>query len=118
MSDATERFFEELGERGREPCLAGITGRVRFDIVGGKRTEHWLVAIEGGDITVSQRTGQADCTMKADRELFDRLVRGEDNAMAATLRGALTCTGEVDLLLAVQKLFPGRDVTRTERAAG
>jgi SCP-2 sterol transfer family len=118
MSDATERFFEELGQRGTEPCLAGITGRVRFDIVGGKRTEHWLLDIAAGDITVSQRAGEADCTMKADRELFDRLVRGEDNAMAATLRGALDCTGEVDLLLAVQKLFPGRDLTPRDRSVG
>ena len=118
MSDATERFFEELGERGHEPCLASITGQVRFDIVGGKRTEHWLVSLDRGDITVSQRAGNADCTMKADRELFDRLVRGEDNAMAATLRGALICTGEVDLLLAIQKLFPGRELAQRERSAG
>ena len=94
-----------------------ITGRVRFDIVG-KRTEHWLVAIDHGDITVTRRTGKADCTMKADRELFDRLVRGDDNAMAATLRGALICAGEVDLLLAIQKLFPGRDAARHGRTAG
>ncbi len=118
MSDATERFFEELGDRGREPCLAGITGRVRFDIVGGQRTEHWLVAIDSGKITVEHGTGAADCTMKCDRELFNRLVRGEDNAMAATLRGALNCTGEVDLLLAVQKLFPGRELTEREHGAG
>jgi hypothetical protein len=119
MSDATERFFEELGERGTEPCLAGISGRVRFDIVGGKRTEHWFVDIEGGAITVSQHAdGEADCTMKADREVFDRLVRGEDNAMAATLRGALICTGEVDLLLSVQKLFPGRDLTQRDGSVG
>jgi hypothetical protein len=118
MSDATERFFEELAHRDNEPYLAGITGRVRFDIVGGKRTEHWLVTIDRGDIAVTQRSGEADCTMKAERELFDRIVRGEENAMAATLRGALLCTGEVDLLLAIQKLFPGPDLTHGERTAG
>lgn len=117
MNDVTERFFEELGERGTEPCLAGVSGRVRFDIVG-KRTEHWLVAIDHGGITVTHRTGPADCTMKAERELFDRLVRGDDNAMAATLRGALVCAGEVDLLLAVQKLFPTRDMRRPAPTAG
>ena len=117
MSDPTERFFEELGKRGNEPCLAGVTGRVRFDIVG-KRTEHWLVTIDHGNIAVTHRTGKADCTMKAERELFDRLVRGDDNAMAATLRGALACAGEVDLLLAIQKLFPGRDAGRHDRTAG
>jgi putative sterol carrier protein len=117
MSDVTERFFDELAERGQEPCLAGISGRVRFDIVG-KRTEHWLVTIDRGDVAVTQRSGEADCTMKAERELFDRIVRGEENAMAATLRGALLCTGEVDLLLAIQKLFPGPGLTHGERTAG
>jgi hypothetical protein len=109
MSDATERFFEELAQRGHAPALSSITGRVGFRVVSGNRTERWLVAIERGDIAVTRGTGKADCTLEADRALFDRLVRGEDNAMAATLRGALDCAGEVDLLLAVQKLFPGRD---------
>jgi putative sterol carrier protein len=108
MSDATERFFDELTRRGHEPSLASVTGRVRFDVLDGERTRHWLVTIERGDITVKRGKGKSECTMRADIELFDRLARGEDNAMAATLRGALTCTGQVDLLLAVQKLFPGR----------
>jgi len=116
MSNLTERFFDELAERGNEPCLAGVSGRVRFDIVG-KRTEHWLVTIERGDITVTHESGRADCTVQADRELFDRLVSGDDNAMAATLRGALVCSGEVDLLLSIQKLFPGRDLGRHEHVA-
>lgn len=117
MSNLTERFFDELAERGNEPCLAGVSGRVRFDIVG-KRTEHWLVTIERGDITVTHESGRADCTVQADRELFDRLVSGDDNAMAATLRGALVCSGEVDLLLSIQKLFPGRDLGRHAHVAG
>ena len=116
MSDATERFFDRLSRRGHEPALASVSGRVRFDIVDGKHAQHWLVTIDGGDISVSRRKGKADCTMRADVRLFDRLARGEDNAMAATLRGALTCAGEVDLLLAVQKLFPGPD--HAERTAG
>ena len=30
MSDASERFFDELARRGREPTLVGVTGEVRF----------------------------------------------------------------------------------------
>ena len=118
MSDATERFFDELARRGHEPALARVTGRVRFEIVDDRHTQHWLVSIERGDITVSRKKGTADCTIRADVDLFDRLARGEDNAMAATLRGALVCAGEVDLLLAIQKLFPGRSSDPTERSAG
>ena len=116
MSDATERFFDRLSRCGHEPALANVSGRVGFDIVEGRRARHWLVTIESGDISVSRRKGNADCTMRAGVDVFDRLARGVDNAMAATLRGALTCAGEVDLLLAVQKLFPGPD--HTERTQG
>jgi hypothetical protein len=118
MSEVTERFFQELGRRGHAPALAGVSGRVRFEIAAPKHTDHWLVTIERGAIAVSRRKGKADCTIRAEVEVFERLVRGEDNAMAATLRGALVCAGEVDLLLAVQKLFPGRGTPGAVRSAG
>ena len=107
MSDAVVEFFEELGRRGHEPLLAKVTGRVRFDLVDGGRTDRWLVAVDKGDTTVSHKGGPAECTIRAERALFERLCRGEVNAMAAVRRGALVCTGDVELLYAIQRLFPG-----------
>jgi predicted lipid carrier protein YhbT len=107
MSDAVVEFFEELGRRGPEPLLAKVTGRVRFDLVDGGRTDRWLVAVGKGDTTVSHQDGLAECTIQAERALFERLCRGEENAMAAVLRGALVCTGDVELLYAIQRIFPG-----------
>jgi hypothetical protein len=107
MSDDVVEFFSELGRRGQEPLLAKVTGRVRFDLVDGGRTDRWLVAVDKGDIVVSHRGGPAECTIQAERALFERLCRGEENAMAAVLRGALVCTGEVELLFASQRIFPG-----------
>ena len=107
MSDATEQFFNDLGQRGYEPLVAKISGRVRFDVVDGRRTDSWLVAIDKGDIAVSRESGDGDCTVTAEKALFDRLANGEENAMAAALRGALVCMGDVDLLLSVQRIFPG-----------
>jgi putative sterol carrier protein len=107
MSDDVVEFFEELGRRGHEPLLAKVTGRVRFDLVDGGRTDRWLVAVDKGNIAVSHRGGLAECTIQAERALFERLCRGEENAMAAVLRGALVCTGEVELLFAIQRIFPG-----------
>jgi len=107
MSDDVVEFFEELGRRGHEPLLAKVTGRVRFDLVDGGRTDRWLVAVDKGDITVRHEGGQADCAIRAERALFERLCRGEENAMAAVLRGALVCTGNVELLYAIQRIFPG-----------
>jgi hypothetical protein len=107
MSDDVVEFFEELGRRGHEPLLAKVTGRVRFDLLGGGRTDRWLVTLDKGDTLVSHQDGQAECTIRAERALFERLCRGEENAMAAVLRGALVCTGDVELLYAIQRIFPG-----------
>jgi ubiquinone biosynthesis protein UbiJ len=107
MSDDVVEFFEELGRRGHEPLLAKVTGRVRFDLIGGGRTDRWLVTLDKGDTVVSHQDGQAECTIRAERALFERLCRGEENAMAAVLRGALVCTGDVELLYAIQRIFPG-----------
>jgi putative sterol carrier protein len=107
MSDAIVEFFEELGRRGHEPLLAKVTGRVRFDLVDGGRTDRWLVAVDNGGVAVSHQGGPADCTIRTDRALFERLCHGKENAIAAVLRGALICTGNVELLFAIQRIFPG-----------
>ena len=107
MSDDVVEFFSELGRRGHEPLLAKVTGRVRFDLVDGGRTDRWLVAVDKGNIAVSHQDGPAECAIQAERALFERLCRGEENAMAAVLRGTLVCTGEVELLFAIQRIFPG-----------
>jgi putative sterol carrier protein len=118
VADATAQFFAQLGRRGREPLLTGLTGSFRFEVTG-KRAEHWLVAVEQGDVTVSRRNTKADSVMRADRKVFDAIASGEQNALAATLRGAVVIEGDVGLLAAFQRLFPGppRENARA-RAAG
>ena len=106
MSDATGDFFQELERRGHEPLVGMVSGSVRFELRDGKRTERWLLRIERGDVTVTRASSAAACTIAADKSFFDRICRGEVNAMAAALRGALVCTGDADLLLAIQRLFP------------
>jgi SCP-2 sterol transfer family len=100
-------FFEELGRGEHQPLLAQVTGRVRFDLVEGGRPDRWLVAVDKGDVTVWHKGGPADCAIRADRALFERLCRGEANAMAAVLRGELVCSGDVELLFAIQRILPG-----------
>jgi hypothetical protein len=106
-TDGIEEFFEELGQREHEPLLGKVTGRVRFDLVEGGRADRWLLALDKGRTAVWHKGGPADCTIQADRALFERLCRGEENATAAVLRGALVCSGEVELLFAIQRIFPG-----------
>jgi putative sterol carrier protein len=105
--DGIAEFFSQLGGRRREQLLAKVTGSVRFELVNGGRTDEWLVNLTKGDITVAHEGGPAECTIRVDRRFFERLCRGEENAIAATLRGALVCRGDVELLFAIQRIFPG-----------
>ena len=106
VADATGDFFAELGRRGHEPLLQKLTGTFRFDVTGG-RDEHWFVDVRKGDVTVSRRTVEADCSVRSDRDVFDAIVAGEANALAATLRGAVVIDGDIGLLAGFQRLFPG-----------
>jgi predicted lipid carrier protein YhbT len=104
--DPTANFFDELGQRGNEPLLRNVSGRIRFDVVDGAQTEPWLVTVDRGTLTVVREPGPADCTIRGERSLFEELVAGRKNAGAAVLRGALACYGDLELAFAVQRIFP------------
>jgi putative sterol carrier protein len=88
--------------------LGKVRGTVRFDLADGDgEVDHWLMTVDHGDFTITHGEGEADCTMRTDRTLFEKLITGEENAIAATLRGALVCAGNVELLFAIQRIFPG-----------
>ena len=115
MADAVEEFFQELEDKGHQPLLAKVKGTVRFDLGNGNGPiDHWLVAVDHGDFTITNDNTGADCVIQADKELFERLITGEENAIAATLRGALVCAGNVELLFAIQRIFPGPPSKRKE----
>ena len=107
MTDATTEFFSGLEARRHEPLLEKARGTMRFDLTSGKRTTRWLVEIENGDVSVSHRSGKADCVVRAKKSLFDGIARGEQNAMAAVLRGEVDIEGDRTLLVRFQKLLPG-----------
>jgi putative sterol carrier protein len=104
--DATAQFFEDLRRRGHEPLLEKARGTLRVDLVNGQETERWFLSIDRGDVEVSHKLGKPDCTLHAAKKVFDRVARGELNAMAAVLRGAMTFEGDPEILVRFQRLFP------------
>jgi putative sterol carrier protein len=110
--DPTERFFAELEAREHEPLLRKASGVMRIEVVDGKRTQRWLVAVDKGDLSVSRGPGEASCVVRAQKAVFDKLASGRLNAVAAVLRGDLTVDGDWRLLVRMQRLFPGRRRTR------
>src|SRR4051812_1470276 len=120
-TDGTATFFEELGRRGHEPMLRKVSGRVLFEVVEGAHTDSWLVAVEKGEMTVTREASDADCVIRGDSVVFDEIMDGRANAIAAVLRGALACQGDLELLSAIQRIFPdpprGWDPTAGTRSA-
>jgi putative sterol carrier protein len=106
MTDPTETFFDDLGRRDHEPLLAHKKGTIRVELADNGHTERWTVTFDDGDINVSHKKGAADSTIRADKSVFDRIVRGDTNAMAALLRGAVSVDGDWNLLVLFQRLFP------------
>jgi len=117
MSDPTRDFFAGLAERGHEPMLQRTSGTLRFDLSGPRETEHWFVRIHRGDLTVTHGEDEADCVIRTDKELFDRLASGTANAMAAALRGVVEPLGDLQLIVQFQRLFPGPPPGRGDRGA-
>jgi predicted lipid carrier protein YhbT len=107
MADSTADFFAAIALRGHEPMLAKTSGTVRVDVVSGRQTDHWLISINKGDLAVSNDHVEADCVIRADKEVFDRIASGEANAMATFMRGAMEVEGDAELLLLFTRLFPG-----------
>ena len=116
MADATAEFFAALGSRGHEPLLERATGTMRFDLREGKKIDRWLVSVVKGDIVVSRRNGPADAVVSTDKALFERIARGESNALAAMLREEVDVEGDVRLLVAFQRLLPGATRSRRRRS--
>ena len=107
MTSPTSAFFDDLRARGREPLLATAKGTIRVEVTDGPRVERWLVEVDRGSLEVTEDSRVADCTLRADRAFFDRLVSGRENAVASVLRGALDVEGDWALLLLFQRLFRG-----------
>ncbi|MBV8463630.1 MAG: SCP2 sterol-binding domain-containing protein [Acidimicrobiales bacterium] len=102
-----DAFFDQLREKEYEPLLHDATGGLRVDLRTGERAASWRLDVDHGHVSVSRRQGRADAALRAERALFDRFVEGEANMMAALLRGAIDVEGDLGLLTAFGRLFPG-----------
>jgi putative sterol carrier protein len=106
VPDTRDSFFDALSSGGPHSLLAKARGTVRFDVRDGDRIRRWLVELDRGDVTVSRRRGTADCVVRTNLAVFDDLVTGEVNALAAVLRGEVTIEGDPELLVLFQRVLP------------
>ncbi len=105
MHDPIADFFVRLAGRNAAPLLGDVTTTVRFDLTDAGPVRHWRMTIDHGLIEVSDDGADADCVVSAERPVFEDLVTGRHNVMAALLRGQLIASGDPDVLVRVERLF-------------
>ncbi|MFG1779990.1 hypothetical protein ACGFIR_12680 [Micromonospora sp. NPDC049051] len=116
MADATQEFFHDLARRGHDRRLRAVDeGSVRFDISHDGRTDHWLVLIEKGDISVCEQATGGEAVVEADRAVFDRIASGEAYFLTTVLRGEASVAGSPRIFATVRKLFPPPPTSKRPR---
>ena len=106
MSGATSGFLAALANAEHESSLGRADGTVRVELERDGKMERWFLGVHQGKVSVSRKRIPYDCTIRTSGELFDRMVRGEANAMSALLRGEVQVDGNAELLALLQRIFP------------
>jgi hypothetical protein len=106
LTDATDAFFDRLTRRGHEPGLVKVDATVSFEISQDNQTDHWLVRIDRGDISVSRESGKATAAVRADRALFNHILQGEVYLVSAALRNDLVVEGDPALIVLLGRFLP------------
>jgi putative sterol carrier protein len=73
-----------------------------FDIEGAGT---WKVDVDDGMVTVTEGGGDADVTISASEETFQKIVAGEQNPTSAYMTGKLKVKGDMGAAMKLQKLF-------------
>jgi putative sterol carrier protein len=102
MGDAVSEFFSTLAERVDRDRTLGMSNSYVFDIDG---SGIWTVRVDDGELTVADGDQGGDCTISASSEVFEQIVRGEQNPTTAYMTGRLKVKGDMGAAMKLQKLF-------------
>jgi putative sterol carrier protein len=102
MAETVQDFFATLPSRADASKTAGMTNSYIFEIDGAGE---WKVDVDDGAITVTEGGGDADVTIVASQETFEKIIAGEQNPTSAYMTGKLKIKGDMGAAMKLQKLF-------------
>jgi putative sterol carrier protein len=102
MAESVQEFFQNLESRADSSKTAGMNNSFLFDIDGAGQ---WTVRVDDGKVSVSEGAGDADATIQASQETFEKIVAGEQNPTSAYMTGKLKIKGDMGAAMKLQKLF-------------
>lgn len=103
MSDL-QSIFSEMEKRFNAQAAAGVESVFQYEI---DDSEHWFVAVEGGQCSVSQ--GQHDeptVTLAMDVATLQDVLSGETDGMQAFMAGRIRADGNIMEATRLATLFP------------
>jgi putative sterol carrier protein len=103
MPGSVQEFFETLPSRADTSKTEGMNNSYVFDIEGAGQ---WTVKVEDGAVNVVEGVQDADVTISASQEIFQKIVAGEQNPTSAYMTGKLKLKGDMGAAMKLQKLFP------------
>jgi putative sterol carrier protein len=102
MAESVQEFFQNLASRADTSKTAGMNNSYLFDIDGAGQ---WTVRVEDGAVSVAEGAQEADATISASEEVFQKIVAGEQNPTSAYMTGKLKIKGDMGAAMKLQKLF-------------
>ncbi len=102
MSETVKQFFAELESKVDPAKTAGMNNSYVFDVDGAGQ---WTVRVNDGQVKVSEGAEQADVTISASADTFERIANGQQNPTTAYMTGKLKVKGDMGAAMKLQKLF-------------
>ena len=102
MAQSVREFFETLETRVDPAKTAGMNNSYLFDVQGAGQ---WTVRVADGSVSVTEGAENADVTISASEDTFQRIANGEQNATTAYMTGKLKVKGDMGAAMKLQKLF-------------
>jgi putative sterol carrier protein len=99
---STKEFFDGLEQRVDPSKTAGMKNSYLFEI---ESAGTWKVDVDDGTVKVTEGPGEADVTISASEETFEKIASGEQNPTSAYMTGKLKVKGDMGAAMKLQKLF-------------
>jgi putative sterol carrier protein len=102
VSEIVKQFFAELESKVDPAKTAGMNNSYVFDVDGAGQ---WTVRVNDGQVKVNEGVEQADVTISASADTFERIANGQQNPTTAYMTGKLKVKGDMSAAMKLQKLF-------------
>ena len=99
---SVREFFEGLEARVDPSKTDGMNNSYVFDI---ENAGTWTVRVTDGNVKVSEGAEEADATITASDETFEKIASGDLNPTTAYMTGKLKLKGDLGAAMKLQKLF-------------